>query len=304
MAEKIASIRLEEEDLKQFRQFAKDNNMNHQQAFNSLLALVELDRAKNKLGDRAKEIEAFRETINKLLNFYIASLDINHTTEETIREEFKKDLNTKNDTIANLQDQINKLKEDKQNYKETSKNTENNNKELQQKLQKLEEELIEKQKIIEILNGSNVQQQEQQQELAQSFKEYKKQYNDLEKTYKEQTNKLQGQASTLQAQLTNSQQQQRDKDNKIAQLEGKLELSNDKIQFYKDNNATLQNRMNLLDKEYKDQLKQSNKDIEERCKVIYASKLLKKDEEIHNLTKKIEELEAKSKKRMLTQEQQ
>lgn len=313
MAEKVASMRLDEDDLKQFKAFAKEQGLNQQQAFNSLLALVELDRAKTKLGDRAKEIEAFRETINKLLNFYIASLDINHTTEETIREEFKKELTTQTNTIANLQEQISKLKEDNKNYKETYTSIESICRELNQQIQKLEEELIEKQKTIDLFNRANTNLQQQQQEQLKELNEYKKEYNDLEQTYKKKTDKIEYQINTLQEtykkhlttlqeQITNLQQQERENYNTIIQLEGKLEISKEKIEIYKDNNTTLQNRINLLDSEYKAQLEQSKQDIEERYKVIYASKLLKKDEEIYKLTKKIEELEAKPKKRTLSQD--
>lgn len=60
MAEKVTSMRLNEEDLEQFKAFAKDNGLNQQQAFNSLIALAELEKAKDVLGDRAKSIDTFR----------------------------------------------------------------------------------------------------------------------------------------------------------------------------------------------------------------------------------------------------
>ena len=38
---KVTSMRLNEEDLEQFKAFAKDNGLNQQQAFNSLIALAD-----------------------------------------------------------------------------------------------------------------------------------------------------------------------------------------------------------------------------------------------------------------------
>ena len=47
MAEKVTSMRLNEEDLEQFKEFAKENGLSQQQAFNSLIALAELEKAKD-----------------------------------------------------------------------------------------------------------------------------------------------------------------------------------------------------------------------------------------------------------------
>ncbi|SFB44290.1 hypothetical protein [Clostridium frigidicarnis] len=49
-------MRLNEDDLEQFKKFAKENGLNQHQAFNSLLNMVKLENAKEKLGDRAKSI--------------------------------------------------------------------------------------------------------------------------------------------------------------------------------------------------------------------------------------------------------
>ena len=101
---KPTSMRLGEEDLKQFKQYADELGLNQAEAFNSLIALAELEKAKNSLNDRAKSIDVFRSTINSLVGFYINSLEENSRAEDIIRQEFSKQLETKDNTIQDLQE--------------------------------------------------------------------------------------------------------------------------------------------------------------------------------------------------------
>lgn len=161
MTEKVTSMRLSEEDLEQFRLFAKENGMNQQQAFKSLVSLVELEKARTTSPERAKEIDVFRDTVNKLIGFYTNSLEINKTTEETIREELKKELAAKDSTIANLQDLLRATKEDNDNLKNNYEKLESNNKYLQQKIEELTKTDINNSRIINTLTNSNDLLQEQ-----------------------------------------------------------------------------------------------------------------------------------------------
>lgn len=178
MAEKVASMRLGEEDLEHFRVFAKENGMNHQQAFKSLVALVELEKARTTSPERAKEIDVFRDTVNKLIGFYSNSLEINKTTEETIREELKKELATKDTVIANLQDQLKDIKEDNDNLNDKYKKIESDNKDLQQKIIDLNSEFEEKNSIINLIKRNN-------DNLQDQVIEYKKKNKKLEKKLEE-----------------------------------------------------------------------------------------------------------------------
>ena len=92
---KVTSMRLNSEDIEKFKEFASNNDFNQQQAFNALIALAKLEKAKTTLGDRSKRIEVFRDTVTKLMNFYINALEENATTEDRIREELQKELRTK-----------------------------------------------------------------------------------------------------------------------------------------------------------------------------------------------------------------
>ena len=77
---KPATFRFGEEDIIKFKEFAKENNLSHQDAFTSIINTLELDKAKRELGARAQSIEVFQTTVNKLVKFYINSLEENETT--------------------------------------------------------------------------------------------------------------------------------------------------------------------------------------------------------------------------------
>ena len=82
----ITSMRLSEGDVEKFKKFADQNGFTQQQAFNSLIAMAELEKAKVTLSDRGKEIDTFRDLSTKLVNMFINSLEMNVTAEDTIRE--------------------------------------------------------------------------------------------------------------------------------------------------------------------------------------------------------------------------
>lgn len=217
---KVTSMRLNEEDLEQFKAFAKDNGLNQQQAFNSLIALAELEKAKDVLGTRATSIDSFRSTVTTLINFYVNALEENTTTEQTIREELQKELSTKDNTISTIYEQLQELKADKINLEGNLKDIESKNKELIEQLTKANNEIIEKNKSIDIANRNNNTLQEQLEE----YKQYKTQYKALEKEL-EQLKKDSATSYDTINNLTN--------DNK--QLSDKLNNANDMNKFYKDN---------------------------------------------------------------------
>lgn len=217
---KVTSMRLNEDDLEQFKAFAKDNGLNQQQAFNSLIALAELEKAKDVLGTRATSIDSFRSTVTTLINFYVNALEENTTTEQTIRGELQKELNTKDNTISTIYEQLQELKADKINLEGNLKDIESKNKELQDQLTKANNEIIEKNKSIDIANRNNNTLQEQLEE----YKQYKTQYKALEKEL-EQLKKDSATSDDTINNLTN--------DNK--QLSDKLNNANDMNKFYKDN---------------------------------------------------------------------
>lgn len=100
------TARLEEQDIELFKQFCSSNNLTTAQAFNSMINLLELDKAKSTIAARSKEIEQFQSYANSMVKAFITSLEINENAETRIREEFAKQLDSQLDTIADLRSKI------------------------------------------------------------------------------------------------------------------------------------------------------------------------------------------------------
>lgn len=273
MAEKVTSIRLNEEDLEQFKQFTKDNNCSNQaEAFKTLLGMVKLENMKEKLGDRGNSIESFRNTVNKLVDFYVNALQENESTEQVIREELQKELQTKDNTISNLYEQFQEAKVD-------IERLEANNKELTDKFEEVKKALVDKSKEcinyesqVTKLNSNNDLLQEQLQE----YKEYKDNYKKLE-------NELDQLKEEHQALKDNN--DKLNNDNK--QLHDRLNNNTDMIAFYKteiDNKDKSINEYKSDIKSLEDTHKQQVLDVKD----LYKSTLDSKVEEYQEQLKKSE----------------
>ena len=182
----IASMRLSEEDVEKFKKFAEENGFTQQQAFNSLIAMAELEKAKVTLSDRGKEIDTFRDLSTKLVNMFINSLEMNVTAEDTIREELSKELKSKDESIIFMSEQI-------ENYKQGCNDLSQKNKDITSKLnglndtiRKLNNDLNNNEKQINTLNSNNAMLQEQ----LQDFKQYKESYKSQQTEIRELTSKL------------------------------------------------------------------------------------------------------------------
>ena len=208
---KPATFRLNEDDINRFKEFATQNSLNQQEAFTSLLNTLELSNAKSTLGGRANSIEAFQTTVNNLVKFYINSLEENTTTEDRIREELSLQLTTKDKTIADLQNKLQEVKEDKVILDDTNMILGNKNKELQDQLSKVQNDLRDKDKYIDNL-------QQQNELLTNTLTEYKE--------YKEINIKLDIDNKELKAENTTL-------NNSNKQLEDKLKNDVDMLEFYK-----------------------------------------------------------------------
>lgn len=222
---KPATFRLNEDDINRFKEFASQNNLNQQEAFTSLLNTLELNNAKSALGDRAKSIEVFQTTINSLVKFYINSLEENTTTEERIREELSQQINTKDNAISALYEQLQDIKIERDSLKNEISELEDKNKLLSDKNDKLEGEIIDKSKAIEIANRNNSNLQDQ----VAEYKEYKNINIELEKnleSLKKDNNLLISDKTSL--------------GNVVTKLQGEIDNKDNMINFYKDQVEKLQ----------------------------------------------------------------
>ena len=139
---KPVSFRIDEEDQAKFKEFATESGFSHADAFANLVGMLELEKAKNTLGDRAKAIDSFKETVTKLVNFYLNALEENVTTEDRIRGELSKEIKVKEDTILNLMDQLKEIKDCEGALKGILKDTEDMNNRIQEQLNKANTDIV------------------------------------------------------------------------------------------------------------------------------------------------------------------
>ena len=235
---KTSTLRINAGDEESFKQYLKDNGYTQAEGFKNLVALMELDNAKEQLSDRAKEIDTFRDTVNKLIGFYINSLEVNQVAEERIREEVKKELSTKDNTIRNLQEQLQEQKEKIEEIKAESKEISKDNKAFASEKEKAFEDIKAKEKENETLAGNNKMLQEQVITLNSIITEYKD-LKDLNIKLEAENKELKGTHQKFKTELE--------------QLNNKLINADDMLKFYKEQVAEL-----------KEEVKEFNKNISDR----------------------------------------
>ena len=266
MAEiKGTSLRVNEDDLKKFKEYMKEFDLTQAETFQAIINSFEMAKAKNLIKDRAKEIEVFQSTVNNLTSMFISSLAINQTSEERIRESLSAELNTKDKLISNLQ-------EDKDKYKDKIKALSTSVEEYENTINKINSNLYKSNKDnedktltinnqleqIKILNEIVAEYKEfkdTNKVLAHSNKELTKNNNDLvhenldlkdkisnvkdmNKFYKEQILKLEEEVRKLNAENNNN------KDKYEKEIELLKNTQNKKIDDIK-----LENKMKLEEKE-------------------------------------------------------
>lgn len=221
---KVSTLRVNLNDEEAFKQYLKDNGYTQAEGFKNLVALMELDNAKKQLNDRAKEIDTFRDTVNKLINFYVNSLEVNQVAEERIREELNKELVTKDKTISSLQEQLNKQIETIDKLKITDEEISKVNRNLVSDKEKALKE-------IETLTSNNKTLQEQIMTLNAIITEYKS-LKDLNISLETDNKELKETNQNLNIELK--------------QLNDKIINANDMLVFYKEQVAELNEQVKML----------------------------------------------------------
>ncbi len=266
---KPKSLRIGEEDLKKFKAYAEEMGFSQGEAFNSLISLYELEKAKSTLSNKANNIDTFRNTINSLLVFYVNALEENVQAEERIRQEFSKMLDTKENTIQIFQNKLNEsnvMLEEFKACKEQQNKAINN---YENEIKIFKQNINDKQSQIETLSINNNILQEQLIEC----KEYKKEYKSLEEELK-----------ILEKKYKSSEGENSKYINEVNILEEKLKNANDMINFYKEQlknkedeikenraysnskEAELKQEIIVLKTEHKEELAKLEKDYEQRLK--------------------------------------
>ena len=250
---KAVSFRLIEEDIQKFREIAEQQGLNQAEMFQGLMNSFEMSRAKGQITDRAKEIEVFQDTVNNIVTMFINSLAINQTSEERIRETLSLELNTKDKTIADLQEYKEKMKSAAKVNDEKIAELELLVKDHRASLEKTTKELDQKNIIVD-------NQQDQINTLNSIVTEYK-QYRDLNKEL-ELTN------NELNTKITDVLHCNANLEDKIINVENMKEFYKNEVDSLKAEIKDLNTNIKEIDKSNKVEIKAIEKAHKEDLKTI------------------------------------
>ncbi|MEG0844512.1 MAG: hypothetical protein RSF39_10290 [Romboutsia sp.] len=250
---KAVSFRLVEEDIQKFREIADQQGLNQAEMFQGLINSFEMAKAKGQITDRAKEIEVFQDTVNNLVSMFINSLAINQTSEERIRETLSLELNTKDKTIADLQEYKEKMKSAAKVNDEKTSELELLVKELRVSLEKTTKQLDQKTIIVD-------NQQNQINTLNAIVTEYK-QYRDLNKELEITNNELN-------TKITDVLHCNANLEDKIINIESMKEFYKNEVDSLKVEIKDLNTNIKQIDKSNKEDIKAIDKSYKEEVKAI------------------------------------
>ncbi|MGL4873837.1 MAG: hypothetical protein ACRC30_04215, partial [Clostridium sp.] len=240
--------------------------------FQGLMNNFEMAKAKGQITDRAKEIEVFQDTVNNLMGMFINSLAINQTSEERIRETLSLELNTKDKTIADLQEYKEKMKSVAKLNDEKVVELENMVKDLTVSLEKTTKELDQKNIIVD-------NQQDQINTLNSIVTEYK-QYRDLNK-------ELERVNVDLKTEITKEQHKNVDLESKLVNMENMRDFFANQIEELsgeiKELNQSIKEEVKAIENEYKEELKSTEVAHKQELKELAKANKL----ELSNLNKEL-----------------
>lgn len=254
--EKRVTFRLNEEEVSKFKAFTEEYGLNQADGFAKLIEAMELNKAKSIVSDRAKEIESIENHLRAIQNIYLAALEINQNAEITIKENYSKELNSKDQTIIELQDRIKNLKE----VAEKSKEVEKINKELSKNIDSIAKQLEDKVEEVKRINESNS-------TLNGIVSEYK--------AYKDANTELEEVNIKLKQDILDSSTANKDLNNKLEAIKNELinikefyqqqlkEIKSDYKQTLADNSQTYENNLKEMKLEHKQELQELKKENKE-----------------------------------------
>jgi transcriptional regulator NrdR family protein len=135
---KVRSFRADNETYDKFKQLAEGEFGNQGQCLSSLINLYETEKSKAILTNRGLEIESFQDYLNKISGLFLTSLQLNQDAEGRIREEFIRQIESKDNTIVDLQTKVADLKTSNESNEENAKSLKDQNNELLLKVSSLE----------------------------------------------------------------------------------------------------------------------------------------------------------------------
>lgn len=113
MADEIKnrSFRISDETTEKFRQLCS-NFDNQNVALNALISAYEVQQAKAVLTDRQTDVSDYDAHLQALQKAFLHSLEVNENAESRIRQEFQRQLDSKDSVISDLQERIKQAESD------------------------------------------------------------------------------------------------------------------------------------------------------------------------------------------------
>lgn len=253
---KRVTFRLNEEEIEKFKAFTDEYNISQADGFAKLIEAMEISKAKAMVSDRAKEIESMESHLNAIQNIYLTALEINQNAETTIKENYSKELTSKDQIIIDLQDKIKSLKE----VAEQSKEVEKTNKELNKSIDDVTKQLEDKIEEIKKVNESN----STLNGIVAEYKGYKATNTELEKTN-----------TKLKEEILDGATANKDLSNKLVAVQNELdnikdfyqqqlkEVKADHKQTLADNSQTYENSIKEIKLEHKSEVQEIKKENKE-----------------------------------------
>lgn len=121
---KIKSFRVDEDTFEKFKVIASKEFGNQGQCLDALINLYEMENSKSALLERKLEIESFQDYLNKINQLFVTSLQMSKDAEGRVKEEYLRQLSTKDTTIERLQIREKENLEKVNSYKERFKQLE------------------------------------------------------------------------------------------------------------------------------------------------------------------------------------
>lgn len=134
------SFRISDDVNDKIKEIAAEIGGNQQQTLSKLIETYELQKGKAILVDKKSDIETFENYINSITRMYMGSLEDNQNVSALIRTEFEAQLQSKDKTIQDLQNQLSKAEEIKQQAVTEAETLKNENGRLNEHIKSLTKE--------------------------------------------------------------------------------------------------------------------------------------------------------------------
>lgn len=132
------AFRITEETAEKFKEIAQSLGANQQQALAKLIEVYEMESGKESLPEMRENINTFEGYIHAATNMYLQSLEVNQNMRALVRAEFESLLKSKDTTIGELQERVQKAETAAQNAIGKEKDYQNTITKLKKEVETLE----------------------------------------------------------------------------------------------------------------------------------------------------------------------